>query len=165
VHGFDSTFAAPKSASLLRALTDDIAENAMHAELGVEWSSADPVTGMAEIAGVDSGCLKAWSQRSTRLRQWVHNNLVVGEPTADQLAAAQKATRPAKPESKSWAELKEDWRADARGLELDRTARGAGPRPVGAHGRQYRQAGVHAPISLSWWERSCRSKRPGIRAR
>ncbi len=44
-------------------------------------------------------------------------NLVVvdGEPTAAQLAAAQKATRPAKPESLSFEELKADWRADARG--------------------------------------------------
>jgi hypothetical protein len=93
---------------------------------------------MAEIAAVSTKCLKAWSQRSTRLRQWAHNNLVVvdGEPTAQQLAAAQKATRPAKPESKSWAELKEDWRADdARGLQFDRaahfearTARRAAPR-------------------------------------
>jgi conjugative relaxase-like TrwC/TraI family protein len=31
VHGFDLTFAAPKSVSLLRALTDDIAEKAMQA--------------------------------------------------------------------------------------------------------------------------------------
>jgi hypothetical protein len=79
---------------------------------------------MAEIAGVTEGCIKAWSRRSTRLREWAHNNLVVvdGEPTAQQLAAAQKATRPAKPESKSWAELKADWRADARGLEIDRAA-------------------------------------------
>jgi hypothetical protein len=79
---------------------------------------------MAEIAVVTKKCVKAWSQRSTRLREWAQNHLVVidGEPTAQQLAAAQKATRPAKPESKSWAELKEDWRADARGLEMDRTA-------------------------------------------
>ena len=225
MHGFDLTFAAPKSVSLLRALTDDIGEKAMqaahvraitaamtylhqhagytrvhnpltgtkdlqrlpglvaiayqhetsrcgdphlhthvivpnrqaradgtlvsidskslyheakaagivyqatlrhelHAELGVEWGAVDPFTGMAEIAAVTKECVKAWSQRSTRLRDWAHNNLVVvdGEPTAQQLAAAQKATRPAKPESKSWAELKEDWRADARGLQLDRAA-------------------------------------------
>jgi conjugative relaxase-like TrwC/TraI family protein len=225
VHGFDLTFAAPKSVSLLRALTDDIGEKAMqaahqravtaamaylhqhagytrvhnpltgvkdlqrlpglvgiayqhessrcgdphlhthvlvpnrqaradgtlvsidskslyheakaagvvyqavlrhelHAELGVEWTSVDPLTGMAEVAAVTKKCVKAWSQRSTRLREWAHNNLVVaeGEPSAQQLAAAQKATRPAKPESKSWTELKDDWRADARGLELDRVA-------------------------------------------
>ena len=65
------------------------------------------------------------------------NNLIVvdGELSAQQLAAAQKATRPAKPESKAWAELTDEWRADARGLELDRVthlearaARGAAPR-------------------------------------
>jgi conjugative relaxase-like TrwC/TraI family protein len=96
----------------------------LHAELGVEWNAVDTFTGMAEIAGVTKACVKAWSQRSSRLREWAHNNLVVvdGEPTAQQLAAAQKATRPAKPESKSWADLKEDWRADARGLNLDRAA-------------------------------------------
>jgi len=57
-----------------------------------------------------------------RRRQAFNLIVVDGEPTAQQLAAAQKATRPAKPESKSWHELKEDWRADARGLELDRAA-------------------------------------------
>jgi hypothetical protein len=96
----------------------------LNAELGVEWTSVDPFTGMAEVAAVTKKCVKTWSQRSTRLREWAHNNLVVvdGEPTAQQLAAAQKASRPAKPESKSWAELKEDWLADARGLEFDRAA-------------------------------------------
>jgi len=169
-HGFDLTFAAPKSVSLLRALTDDIAEKVMqtahqraitaamtylhqhagytrvhnpltgtedlqrlpglvgiayqhetsrwgdphlhthvivpncqaradgmlvsidskslfheakaagivyqatlrhelHAELGAEWASVDPFTGMAEIAAVTRKCVNAWSQRSTRLRQ------------------------------------------------------------------------------------------------
>jgi conjugative relaxase-like TrwC/TraI family protein len=173
VHGFDLTFAAPKSVSLLRALTDDIAEKKMqaahgraitaamaylhqhagytrvhnphtgakdlqrlpglvaiayqhetsrcgdphlhthvivpnrqaradgtlvsidskslfheakaagivyqaalrhelHAELGVEWAAVDPFTGMAEIAAVTKKCIKAWSQRSTRLRDWAH---------------------------------------------------------------------------------------------
>lgn len=33
-----------------------------------------------------------------------------------QLAAAQKATRPRKPESLSWAELREQWRAERRGV-------------------------------------------------
>jgi conjugative relaxase-like TrwC/TraI family protein len=56
----------------------------LHAELGVEWSAVDPFTGMAEIAGVTKACVKAWSQRSSRLREWAHNNLIVvdGEPTA-----------------------------------------------------------------------------------
>jgi conjugative relaxase-like TrwC/TraI family protein len=96
----------------------------LHAERGFEWNPVDPHTGMAEIAGVTKETIKAWSQRSTRLREWAKNNLVIvdGEPTAAQLAAAQKATRPAKPESLAWAELKEQWRADARGLRLDRAA-------------------------------------------
>jgi conjugative relaxase-like TrwC/TraI family protein len=225
VHGFDLTFAAPKSVSLLRALTDDVGEKAMqaahvraveaamtylhqhagytrvhnpltgakdlqrlpglvaiayqhetsrcgdphlhthvivanrqaradgalvsidskslyheakaagivyqatlrhelHAELHLEWGAVEPLTGMAEVAGVTPACIKAWSLRSTRLREWAHNNLVVveGELSAQQLAAAQKATRPAKPESTSWAELKAEWRADARRVHLDRAA-------------------------------------------
>jgi conjugative relaxase-like TrwC/TraI family protein len=225
VHGFDLTFAAPKSVSLLRALTDDVGEKVMQAahlraveaamtylhqhagytrvhnpltgtkdlvrlpalvaiayqhetsrcgdphlhthvivanrqaradgtlvsidskslyheakaagiiyqatlrheltaERGVEWQPVDPFTGMAEIAGVDPDCVKAWSQRSTRLREWAHRNLTVadGKLSAAQTAAAQKATRPAKPESLAWETLKEQWRADARGLVLDRGA-------------------------------------------
>jgi conjugative relaxase-like TrwC/TraI family protein len=94
------------------------------AERGFEWNAVDPYTGMAEIAGVDPDCIKAWSQRSTRLREWACNNLVVtdGAPTAAQLAAAQRATRPHKPESLSWGDLKAQWRADPRGLRLDRGA-------------------------------------------
>ncbi len=225
VHGFDLTFAAPKSVSLLRALTDDVAEKVLQAahlraveaamtylhehagytrvhnpltgtkdlqrlpglvaiayqhetsrcgdphlhthvivpnrqaradgtlvsldskslyheakaagiiyqatlrhelttERGVEWQPVDPFTGMAEIAGVDPDCIRAWSQRSTRLREWAHRNLAVvdGKLSAAQTAAAQKATRPVKPESLAWEELKEQWRADARGLVLDRGA-------------------------------------------
>jgi conjugative relaxase-like TrwC/TraI family protein len=116
-----SLFHEAKAAGIIYQAT---LRHELHAELGVEWASVDPFTGMAEIAAVDNQCVKAWSQRSTRLREWAHHHLVVvdGEPTAQQLAAAQKATRPAKPESKSWAELKKDWRADARGLKLDRTA-------------------------------------------
>jgi len=112
----------------------------LHAERGVEWVAVDERSGMAEIAGITKACIKAWSRRSTRLREWARNNLVVvdGEPTAQQLQTAQKATRPAKPESQSWAQLKEEWRADARGLETDRAAhrdarraRRAAPRILG----------------------------------
>jgi conjugative relaxase-like TrwC/TraI family protein len=101
-----------------------VVRHELHAAIGAEWAVVDGHSGMAEIAGVTKKCIKAWSQRSTRLREWAANNLVVvdGELTAQQLAAAQKATRPAKPESKSWTELTEEWRADARGLELDRAA-------------------------------------------
>jgi conjugative relaxase-like TrwC/TraI family protein len=101
-----------------------VVRHELHEAIGAEWAAVDGHTGMAEIAGVTKTSIKAWSRRSTRLREWAHHNLVVvdGEPTAQQLAAAQKATRPAKPESKSWAALQEDWRADARGLEYDRAA-------------------------------------------
>jgi conjugative relaxase-like TrwC/TraI family protein len=101
-----------------------VVRHELHAAIGAEWAVVDGHSGMAEIAGVTKKSLKAWSQRSTRLREWAANNLVVvdGAPTAQQLAAAQKATRPRKPESTSWAELTAQWRADARGLELDRAA-------------------------------------------
>ena len=109
----------------------------LHAERGFEFHPVDPHTGMAEIAGVDPDCIKAWSRRSTRLREWARNNLVVidGAPTAAQLAAAQKATRPTKPESLSWADLKAQWRADARGLRLDRDAHIAARAERRAHQR------------------------------
>ena len=96
----------------------------LHAERGFEWAPVDEHSGMAEIAGVTPASIKAWSQRSTRLREWAKDNLVVvdGEPTAAQLATAQKATRPSKPEQLAWEELKATWRADARGLDLDRDA-------------------------------------------
>jgi conjugative relaxase-like TrwC/TraI family protein len=96
----------------------------LHTELGLEFNPVDEHAGMAEIAGVDKDCLKAWSRRSTRLREWAANNLVVvdGELTAAQTAAAQKATRPTKPDSVAWGALTEQWRADKRGLVLDRAA-------------------------------------------
>jgi conjugative relaxase-like TrwC/TraI family protein len=96
----------------------------LYSERGFEWNRVDAHSGMAEIAGVDKDCITAWSQRSTRLREWAKRNLVVvdGEPTAAQTAAAQKATRPAKPETLAFDALKQQWRADARGLVLDRDA-------------------------------------------
>lgn len=66
--------------------------------VGLEWGPIDPHTGMAEIAGVDRATIKSWSQRSTELRAWAEQNLVVDEQggaTPAQLAAAQK--RPARP--------------------------------------------------------------------
>ena len=79
----------------------------LHTELRVEWNPVDPCTGMAEVAGVDKDCLRAWSLRSTRLREWARSNLVVmdGKLSAAQTAVAQKATRPAKPESLAWDAL------------------------------------------------------------
>jgi conjugative relaxase-like TrwC/TraI family protein len=96
----------------------------LHQSLGLEWAPVDPATGMAELAGVDRETITAWSRRSTQLREWAaHNLAVIDQPlTAAQLAAAQKATRPAKPEELAWAQLVEQWRADARGVRLDRAA-------------------------------------------
>jgi len=94
----------------------------LHHSLGLEWADVDPATGMAELAGVDRDTITAWSRRSTQLREWAaHNLTLVDQPlTATQLAAAQKATRPTKPEELAWAQLVAQWRADARGLHLDR---------------------------------------------
>jgi conjugative relaxase-like TrwC/TraI family protein len=96
----------------------------LHHSLGLEWAPVDPSTGMAELAGVDRDTIAAWSRRSTALREWAAHNLqFVDQPlTAAQLAAAQKATRPAKPEELAWTQLLGQWRADARGLHLDRAA-------------------------------------------
>ena len=97
----------------------------LHRALGLEWAPVDPATGMAEIAGIDAKSITAWSQRSSALREWAVHNLVVVDgatPTQAQLAVAQKATRPAKPEQLPWAQLAQSWRADARGLGQDRAA-------------------------------------------
>jgi conjugative relaxase-like TrwC/TraI family protein len=97
----------------------------LHQSMGFEWAPVDPATGMAELAGIDRDTITAWSRRSTQLRQWAAHNLTVAEGgslSAAQLAAAQKATRPAKPEELAWAQLLGQWRADARGLALDRAS-------------------------------------------
>jgi conjugative relaxase-like TrwC/TraI family protein len=101
-----------------------VVRHELHAAIGAEWRTVDERSGMAEIAGITKRCLKAWSRRSTRLREWAHNNLIIVDvaPTAQQLTTAQKATRPAKPESTARAELTAQWRADARDLEYDRVA-------------------------------------------
>lgn len=93
--------------------------------VGLEWGPIDPHTGMAEVAGVARDTIRAWSQRSTQLREWAQQNLVVDEQagaSAAQLAAGQKATRPAKPEHLSWAELKHLWANDSRGFALEEAA-------------------------------------------
>jgi conjugative relaxase-like TrwC/TraI family protein len=95
----------------------------LHQSMGFEWAPVNPSTGMAELAGVDRDTITAWSRRSTQLREWAAHNLKVvegGSLSAAQLATAQKATRPAKPEELAWAQLLGQWRADARGLHLDR---------------------------------------------
>jgi conjugative relaxase-like TrwC/TraI family protein len=96
----------------------------LHQSLGLEWSPVDPSTGMAELAGVDRDTITAWSRRSTALREWAAHNLHVvdGTLSAAQLAAAQKATRPTKPEELAWTQLVAQWRTDERGLHFDRAA-------------------------------------------
>jgi conjugative relaxase-like TrwC/TraI family protein len=101
----------------------------LHQLLGIEWQPVDPRTGMAEIAGVDPDSIRQWSQRSTQLREWAALNLAFDDdengPTVAQLAAAQKATRPAKPEHLAWAELRRMWTSDVRGFTLDEGAQSA----------------------------------------
>lgn len=96
----------------------------LSSSLGVEWGRIDPDTGMAEVAGVDRSTIRAWSQRSSQLREWARGNLVLADeqPSAAQLGVAQKATRPRKPESLSWAQLRADWAGDARGFDVDAEA-------------------------------------------
>jgi hypothetical protein len=70
-----------------------VVRHELHAGIGAKWNVVDGHSAMAQIAAVTKNCLKAWSQRSTRLREWARNNLIVvdGELSAQQLAAAQKA--------------------------------------------------------------------------
>jgi conjugative relaxase-like TrwC/TraI family protein len=114
---------------------------ALHQSLGLEWADVDPSTGMAELAGVDRETITAWSRRSTQLREWAARNLhVVDVPlSAAQLAIAQKATRPAKPEELAWTQLVAQWRGDARGLRLDRAAFDAA--------RAARRGGARTPLN------------------
>jgi conjugative relaxase-like TrwC/TraI family protein len=96
----------------------------MTRSMGIEWGAVDAHTGMAEIAGVSRADIGAWSQRATQLHEWAQGNLVIdGHPaTPAQLAAAQKATRPRKPEGLSWGQLRAQWAADERGFRVDRQA-------------------------------------------
>jgi conjugative relaxase-like TrwC/TraI family protein len=88
--------------------------------LGVGWNTVDRHTGMAEIAGLDPTTIAAWSRRKTALTEWAQQNLIVGDTlTAGQAAAAQKATRPVKPEGLAWASLRAQWAHDERGISFD----------------------------------------------
>lgn len=118
----DSLWHEAKAAGIIYQTT---LRRELHRSVALEWGPIDPHTGMAEVAGVTGATIAAWSQRSTQLRQWAAHNLVIDEatgPTGEQLAAAQKATRPAKPEHLSWGELKRLWANDERGFTLDETA-------------------------------------------
>jgi conjugative relaxase-like TrwC/TraI family protein len=80
----------------------------LHQSLGCEWEPVDPSTGMAEVAGVDRKTITAWSRRSSQLRDWAKQNLNHGDGapvSAAHLSAAQKATRPPKPEELAWTTL------------------------------------------------------------
>lgn len=95
--------------------------------IGLEWGEVDPRTGMAEVAGANLDDLASWSTRSTQLREWAAGHLrVAGEDlSAGQLAVAQKATRPRKPEGVAWAALRGAWAADARGFRVNASAQRA----------------------------------------
>ena len=96
-----------------------------HRLAALEMGDIDPYTGLGDIAGVPKDLITAASQRSTQLREWADHNLIESDGatlSAAQLSAAQKATRPAKPEHKPWPELRQEW-ADRFGpLEVDYTA-------------------------------------------
>jgi conjugative relaxase-like TrwC/TraI family protein len=127
----------------------------LHQSLGLEWADVDSSTGMAELAGVDRDTITAWSRRSTALREWAahHLHVVDGPLSAAQLAAAQKATRPAKPEELAWTHLVQEWRADARGLHLDRAAFDTA--------RAARRTSARTPTTpRASWPRPTRSTRP-----
>jgi conjugative relaxase-like TrwC/TraI family protein len=121
-----------------------VVRSELWAERGAEWV-VDERSGMGEIAGITKRCARAWSQRSSQLRDWARDHLVVeGEATAQQLATAQKATRPKKAESISWGELTAQWRADARGLEIDAAAHTAAR---AAREDAYRERGTRARLA------------------
>jgi conjugative relaxase-like TrwC/TraI family protein len=97
----------------------------MHRLAALEMGDIAPHTGLGDIAGVPKELITAASQRSTQLREWAHDNLTVTDdvgPSAAQLSAAQKATRPAKPEHQPWAELRGEWAGRFGALEVDHTA-------------------------------------------
>ncbi|MEU0496551.1 MobF family relaxase [Mycobacterium sp. NPDC006124] len=112
----------------------------LHRSLGFEWEPVDPHTGMAEVAGIDRASIAAWSRRSSQLREWAARHLRVQDAplSAAQLAAAQKATRPTKPEELAWPELLAQWQADARGVRLDRASF--------EQARAQRRAAARAPL-------------------
>ncbi|ARG61209.1 hypothetical protein B1T45_07745 [Mycobacterium kansasii] len=141
----------------------------MAQSVGAEWGPVDPHTGMAELVGVDPAVIKAHSQRSTQLREWADCNLelIDGQPTPAQLAAAQKATRPRKPEGLSWGELRRQWHGDPRGFRVDteaqrqaRSKRRAAPTTFGAVSPRSPPAST-SPRSPAptWWKSSARNYR------
>ena len=108
--------------------------------IGVEWNDVDPRTGMADIAGADRRDLTSWSTRATQLREWAAGHLRLGgddELSAGQLATAQKATRPRKPEGVAWASLRVAWADDDRTFRVDETVQRAAREARRAAGVDY----------------------------
>ena len=150
----------------------------LHAELGLEWGPVDPFTGMAEIAAVPKEDIKAWSRRASRLRDWAHHNLVVvdGAPSAQQLVASQKSTRPAKPETSRGPSFNRigapmravcTWTAPRmrrRALRAARTRTSGCGHGWGAWSPTLIKPRARARTWWSGWARSCRWTRPGRRA-
>jgi conjugative relaxase-like TrwC/TraI family protein len=96
-----------------------------HRLAGLEAGDIDPYSGLGDIAGVPRELITAASQRSTQLHEWADDHLIVPNGATlspAQLSAAQKATRPAKPEHKPWAELRPEWLARFGALEVDQAA-------------------------------------------
>lgn len=117
-------------------------------ELGYYWRPVDPRTGMAELAMVARDSIRAWSKRSTRLREWAQQHY--GDRgtalTQAQLAVAQKATRPVKAEELTWAQLQEKWAADSRTVEVDQ----AGHNDAAAEFARRRQGVPDAALIRQW---------------
>ena len=93
--------------------------------MGFEWAPVDPSTGMAELAGVDRDTITAWSRRSTQLREWAAHNLERRRRCRCRRRSSRprrKPPAPPNPKNSPGRTLLEQWRADARGLHLDRAA-------------------------------------------
>jgi conjugative relaxase-like TrwC/TraI family protein len=94
----------------------------MHRLAALEMGDIDLNSGLGDIAGVPKELITAASQRSTQLREWARDHLTVTDAAGlspAQLSAAQKATRPAKPEHQPWAELRAEWAERFGALEVD----------------------------------------------
>lgn len=94
--------------------------------MGAQFADVDPHRGVSDLVGVDRATIEAYSQRSAQIHDWARHNLEITDPDAgptwDQLNAAAIATRPNKPEHKSWAQLQHDWHHDGPSFTIDMAA-------------------------------------------
>lgn len=94
--------------------------------MGAQFADVDPHRGVSDLVGVDRATIEAYSQRSAQIHDWARHNLEISDPDAgptwDQLNAAAIATRPNKPEHKSWAQLQHDWHHDGPSFTIDMAA-------------------------------------------